>query len=75
MSSQILPHSAPDGVNVGWRATRTGWTPVGTGLIARAVARLLDWQDGAFERHHLGELSDHLLRDVGLTHADLERWS
>ena len=72
MSCQILPNSAPTGVNVGWRTTRTGWTPAGTGLITRAIARLFDWQDRAFERHHLAELSDHILRDIGLNRADLD---
>ena len=73
MTTQILSDSGIAGVHAGWRATRGGWAPVGTGLIARAVNRLLDWQDGAFERHHIADLSDHLLRDVGLTRSDLSQ--
>lgn len=73
MTIQILANSTITGVRAGWRPTRGGWTPNGTGLIARAINQLLDWQDGAFQRHHIAELSDHLLRDVGLTRADLAR--
>ena len=75
MTVQILSDSGITNVHAGWRATRGGWAPVGTGLIARALNRLLDWQDGAFQRRHVAELSDHLLRDVGLTRADLARRS
>lgn len=75
MTTQFLAHSTITGVQTGWRATSGGWTPNGTGLIARAINRLLEWQDGASQRHHIAELSDHLLRDVGLTQADLVRRS
>ncbi|MSP90138.1 MAG: DUF1127 domain-containing protein [Alphaproteobacteria bacterium] len=47
--------------------------PAGIGLIARAVNRLLDWQDGVFERRRIADLSDHLLRDIGLTRSDLSQ--
>jgi uncharacterized protein YjiS (DUF1127 family) len=33
---------------------------------------VLDWQDRARQRNRLGEMDDHLLRDVGLSRADLE---
>jgi uncharacterized protein YjiS (DUF1127 family) len=75
MTSQTLTSSAIIGVQAGWRATKTGWAPNGTGMFARAINRLLDWQDGVSQRRHVAELSDHLLRDVGLTRADLARRS
>ena len=33
---------------------------------------VLDWQDRSRQRHRLGEMDDHLLRDIGLSRADLE---
>ena len=44
-------------------------------LIVKASDTLLDWQDRARQRHRLGEMDDHLLRDVGLSRADLEHES
>lgn len=41
-------------------------------LIVRVSDTLLDWQDRARQRHRLGEMDDHLLRDIGLSRADLE---
>ena len=41
-------------------------------LIVNAMDTVLDWQDRARQRHHLGEMDDHLLRDIGLSRADLE---
>ena len=73
MTTQILSDSGIAGVHTGWRAARGGWTPAGIGLIARAVTRLLDWQDGVFERRRIADLSDHLLRDIGLTRSDLSQ--
>jgi uncharacterized protein YjiS (DUF1127 family) len=32
---------------------------------------LLTWQERARQRHHLASLSDHMLRDIGLTRADI----
>jgi uncharacterized protein YjiS (DUF1127 family) len=44
-------------------------------LIVKATDTVLDWQDRARQRHHLGEMDDHLLRDIGLSRADLEHES
>lgn len=44
-------------------------------LIVKASDTLLDWQDRARQRHRLGEMDDHLLRDIGLSRADLEHES
>ncbi|WP_158045222.1 DUF1127 domain-containing protein [Skermanella pratensis] len=41
-------------------------------LLVSAFDALLDWQDRARQRHRLGEMDDHLLRDIGLSRADLE---
>jgi uncharacterized protein YjiS (DUF1127 family) len=41
-------------------------------LIIRVSDTLLDWQERARQRHRLGEMDDHLLRDIGLSRADLE---
>jgi uncharacterized protein YjiS (DUF1127 family) len=46
-------------------------TGLGT-LLVKASDTLLDWQDRARQRHRLGEMDDHLLRDIGLSRADLE---
>jgi uncharacterized protein YjiS (DUF1127 family) len=46
-------------------------------LIDRGVVRLLDvlyeWRARAAERHVMRTLDDRMLRDVGLSRADLER--
>ena len=33
---------------------------------------LYEWQRRASDRHHLRELSDHMLKDIGLSRADAE---
>jgi uncharacterized protein YjiS (DUF1127 family) len=37
----------------------------------RAITLVLTWQERARQRHHLEYLSDHMLRDIGLTRADV----
>jgi uncharacterized protein YjiS (DUF1127 family) len=44
---------------------------LGTALV-RLVDTLLDWQERARERRHLSGLDDHLLRDIGLSRADVD---
>jgi uncharacterized protein YjiS (DUF1127 family) len=41
-------------------------------MIVSAMDTVLDWQDRARQRHNLLEMDDHLLRDIGLSRADLE---
>jgi uncharacterized protein YjiS (DUF1127 family) len=41
----------------------------------KATDTVLDWQERVRQRHHLGEMDDHLLRDIGLSRADLEHES
>jgi uncharacterized protein YjiS (DUF1127 family) len=50
-------------------AARQGWSWA-SGLC-RAAERLLSWQERARQRHQLQCLSDHMLRDIGLTRADV----
>ena len=45
----------------------SSWAP---GLW-RAVDLLLTWQHRARDRQQLQSLSDHMLRDIGLTRADV----
>jgi uncharacterized protein YjiS (DUF1127 family) len=37
------------------------------------VLEILLWRERSRQRRHLGELSDHMLRDIGLSRADV--WS
>jgi uncharacterized protein YjiS (DUF1127 family) len=39
--------------------------------IRRAADLLLTWQQRARDRRQLQSLSDHMLRDIGLTRADV----
>ena len=39
--------------------------------VQRAVDLLLTWQHRARDRQQLQSLSDHMLRDIGLTRADV----
>jgi uncharacterized protein YjiS (DUF1127 family) len=39
--------------------------------LERFCDRLLTWQERSRQRHHLASLSDHMLRDIGLTRADV----
>ena len=39
--------------------------------LGRAVDLLLLWQQRARDRRQLASLSDHMLRDIGLTRADV----
>ena len=41
------------------------------GRLDRLVQRLLLWHERARQRRHLQDLSDHMLRDIGLSRADV----
>jgi len=41
-------------------------------VMSRSVDLILLWQDRVSERAHLASLDDRLLRDVGLSRADVE---
>jgi uncharacterized protein YjiS (DUF1127 family) len=42
-----------------------------TSAVPRAARLLLIWRERARQRRHLQLLSDHMLRDIGLTRADV----
>jgi uncharacterized protein YjiS (DUF1127 family) len=46
---------------------RPSWAP----HLWRVVDLLLIWQERARDRRQLQSLSDHMLRDIGLTRADV----
>ncbi len=52
------------------------WFGIGARLLARDSAALLalvvTWQDRVRQRHHLADLSDHTLADIGLSRADIQ---
>jgi uncharacterized protein YjiS (DUF1127 family) len=37
------------------------------------LVSLYDWQERARERHHLARLDEHMLRDIGISRADIMR--
>ena len=39
--------------------------------LERACDLLLTWQERARQRRHLESLNDHMLRDIGLSRADI----
>ena len=41
--------------------------------LLRLVDQLLTWQDRARERAHLRDLNDHMMKDLGLSRADVDR--
>jgi uncharacterized protein YjiS (DUF1127 family) len=41
--------------------------------VASVVAGVLTWQERARDRHRMASLSDAMLRDIGISRADLER--
>lgn len=44
----------------------------GPSFLQRSIDRLLSWQQRLSQRHHLGQLSDTMLSDIGLSRADVE---
>lgn len=38
----------------------------------RLIDTLLDWQERAHQRHHLSGLDDRLIRDMGLSRAEID---
>ena len=55
-------------------AARSGWirqARAWSRAVSRAIDLLLIWQQRARDRRQLESLSDHMLRDIGLTRADV----
>jgi uncharacterized protein YjiS (DUF1127 family) len=42
------------------------------GQVGRAVDLVLTWHERARQRRRLSSLGDHMLRDIGLSRADVE---
>ena len=42
------------------------------GWLAQGYEQALGWLERAHQRRHLAMLSDHMLKDIGLTRADVE---
>jgi uncharacterized protein YjiS (DUF1127 family) len=59
-----------------WHATLAGLTarsrPWPASRVGRAVDLLLTWHERARQRRHLRSLGDYMLRDIGLSRADVE---
>lgn len=45
------------------------------GTLAQAFDLVLLWHDRSVQRHHLAALDDHVLKDIGLSRADVVRES
>ncbi|HEV8392021.1 MAG TPA: DUF1127 domain-containing protein [Dongiaceae bacterium] len=43
------------------------------GLVTRLFDQVFSWLDHARQRRHLGQLDDRLLRDIGLSRAEVEQ--
>jgi uncharacterized protein YjiS (DUF1127 family) len=46
--------------------------PLPEGWLGRTYEQLLIWLERSRQRQHLAMLSDHMLKDIGLTRADVE---
>jgi uncharacterized protein YjiS (DUF1127 family) len=52
------------------------WSGVASALklaLLASLAALILWQERSRQRAHLAELSEHALKDMGMTRADVER--
>lgn len=53
-------------------ASQIGFAPSRSGLLAAIVDRVIDWQERARSRVLLGRLDDRMLRDMGISRADVD---
>jgi uncharacterized protein YjiS (DUF1127 family) len=73
MSTLQLRSSPATLAGTGYRAAASaGHMGSARELLQSAGATLLTWLDRARQRRHLRTLSDHMLRDIGLSRADVE---
>lgn len=49
-----------------------GWPPP-AGFLRRILVTLVLWQERAAQRHHLADIGERQLKDVGLTRDDVMR--
>ena len=63
--------SARVGTSHATLAGRAMSRPVG-GVWTQIAEGLIDWVERARQRRHLAELSAHMLKDIGLSRADVE---
>jgi uncharacterized protein YjiS (DUF1127 family) len=47
--------------------------PRPSSVLGRVVGKLLVWQARSRERLALGQMDDHMLKDIGLNRADVSR--
>src|SRR5688572_31120221 len=52
-----------------YRAPQSTVRPGARGWLVRAADALLEWQQRARERSQLMQLSDHMVRDIGISRA------
>ena len=45
------------------------------GVVTNLLTCLYVWQERAATRKHLAAMDDHMLKDIGLSHADVHRES
>ena len=57
------------------RGLRADFAPRRKTALRRLIDCLLLWQERASQRYRLAEMSDHQLRDMGLTRSEVERES
>lgn len=65
----LQPILAPPPLDPAVRAAR--WCRASLRALERLADLLLIWQERSRQRHQLALLSDHMLRDIGLTRADV----
>jgi uncharacterized protein YjiS (DUF1127 family) len=51
---------------------RPARTKAGNGLVTRLLDQFGSWLDRARQRRHLSQLDDRLLRDIGVSRAEVE---
>ncbi len=63
-------HNATDKSGLGLFGASHGKATVP--VLARIVDTVMGWMDRARQRRHLAELDDRLLRDIGISRAEVE---
>jgi uncharacterized protein YjiS (DUF1127 family) len=72
MSTLQLRSSFATLAGTGHRAASAGQVGSARELLRGAGETLFTWLDRAQQRRHLRTISDHMLRDIGLSRADVE---